>query len=143
MRRTRRPRLLHMILLTVPFLVGVTVPHAALSDPNTPTVLTALDFDETTGTLTASDDPVGVHPPAYYFLTPATEHLVSVIHILPPNPCDGLGRAWDMVVEHQQAGGKDEPRVFIALLTSLAAHQCTITSTFDGEHNLLTIAPGS
>ena len=86
MRRTRKPRLLHLILLTMPLLVGVTVPHAALSDPNAPTVLTALEFDETTGTLTASDDPVGVHPPAYYFLTPATVHLVSVIHILPPNP---------------------------------------------------------
>ena len=108
-----------------------------------PVLVTPSDFDVTTGVLTAS---VGFAPPAFYLLTPATVHLTSVLHLLPPNPCDGLTRAWDVNVP-RQSGGKDVQPVFVALLTLLATHQCTmsasVTANGDGTFTLLSIGPGN
>ena len=114
---------------------------AAFADE--PVLLTPSDFDATTGALTAS---VGFAPPAFYLLTPATVHLTSVLHLLPPNPCDGLIRAWDVNVP-RQSGGKDVQPVFVALLTLLATHQCTLSASLtangDGTFSLLSIGPGN
>jgi hypothetical protein len=96
------------------------------------TTVVPTDFDFSTGVLTTNGAEIGVSVPAYYFNVGNTAHLASVLHNLPPSPCDGLGQAWDMAVVKSQ-GGKNVTRQFLALLTNLAAHNCTLqaTSHFD------------
>jgi hypothetical protein len=129
-----------LLALAIGSVLFMTASAAFADDP---VLLTPLDFDGTTGVLTAS---LGFPPPAFFLNTPATVHLTSVLHFLPPNPCDGLVRAWDVNVMHQSSG-KDVQPVFVALLTLLATHQCTLSASVaanvDGTFTLLSIGPGN
>ncbi|PYM58490.1 MAG: hypothetical protein DMD79_19080 [Candidatus Rokuibacteriota bacterium] len=136
-----------LLALGIGSVVFMTAP-AAFSD-EAPVLLTPVGFDDTTGILSAYEGTTvdAFHPPAFYFFGPATVHLTSVLHLLPPSPCDGLVRAWDVNVLHHPAGGKDMQPVFVALLTLLATHQCTLSASLtangDGTFSLLSIGPGN
>jgi len=77
--------------------------------------------------------------------TRATIHLPGVFRgAHPPDPCDGITRAWNNIVRIDERRHIETTRVFLVLLDQMARFQCnaTVTST-DGASPapIVSIAP--
>lgn len=131
------------LLTIVPMSVVVLFAGAAFAGNTTSADVQMMDFVESSATLLAYPHGLAL---GYFQHTDHTLHLPGVFghhgtHGVPPNPCDGLTRAWNHLSADSNPGSR---RVQLVILAVMARAQCNARIVTDPTTNpptLVSITP--